>query len=82
MLHAYLPYEIIGAISAVGFAARMYFKKRPDSIAAKRCPPDKLPELTRAMHGLPESDRPPSREDAKPADGSESPSAVKPFKAG
>lgn len=54
MLHGYLPYEIAVAISAVGFAARMAFRKLPEIIAAIKCPGEKQPELMRAMHGLPD----------------------------
>lgn len=53
MLHGYLPYEIGIAISAVGFAARMAFKKMPEIIAALKCPGERQPELMRAMRGLP-----------------------------
>lgn len=54
VLHGYLPYAIVTATASLSLAMRMYFKKRADNIAARRCPPDKLPELMRAMRGLPE----------------------------
>lgn len=53
VLHGYLPYEIGLAISALGLAARMFFKKLPEIIAALKTPGEKQPELMRAMHGLP-----------------------------
>ena len=67
MLHGYLPAEIVGAISAFGFAARMAFKKLPEIIAVLKCPGDKQPDLMRAIHGLADQRAPDEPESATAA---------------